>query len=50
MSDTVIYCSCVHKGTMAYASGRKYVGQWKDDKRHGQVSTINKNIKHANLK
>ena len=45
MSDTVNYCSCVHKGTLTWADGSKYVGQYKDNKRNGQVSTINKNIK-----
>ena len=42
MSDTANYCSCVYKGTMTFANGNKYVGQYKDGKQDGQVSTINK--------
>ena len=45
MSNAVNYCSCVHKGTYTYPDGDKYVGQWKDGKKHGQVSTINKIIR-----
>ena len=43
MRDTVNYCSCVHKGTYTWINGTKYVGQLKDGKQHGQVSTININ-------
>ena len=29
------------QGTMTYADGRKYVGEWKDGKRHGQGAYTN---------
>ena len=35
MSVTFIYCSCVHKGTLTWATGEKYVGQYKDNKKCG---------------
>ena len=36
MSDTVNYCSCVHKGTFTYPDGENYVGDYKDGKRTGR--------------
>jgi len=31
-------------GTMTYADGRKYVGEWKNNKRHGRGAMIHEGV------